>query len=92
MVDNLKYIGCKENQFYRLPFGQARLVRTSPRVTLIDPTKFLNSRIDYSSSSNLNSSQKFTCTQVNYLFVQLSSSPIAKSTRPSLLDNTFFAL
>ena len=81
--------GCKESQFYGLPFGQVVVVCTRPRVFLTSPRKFLISSVDYSSSVIWISKKKPTC-PLGKLRTEFTS-PISKSTSSGLSDTTFFA-
>ena len=77
--------GCKESHFYSLPFGQAlKLTFASPNIISTSPKNVLMSTLISQFFCNLNSLENFT-----YLSGKLKTeftSPIAKSTSPTLLS------
>ena len=80
--------GCKESQFYSLPFGQAVALHVAHKSFQLAPKSLLISRIYYSPSVIWISQKNSTCPS-GKLRTKFTS-PIAKSPIPGLSDTTFF--
>ena len=83
--------GCKESQFYSLPFGQAvaSMHVLTQNLFHLAPKTFWWAGLITQFLCNLNSSKNFTYPS-GKLRTEFSS-PIVKSTSPKLSDTTFFA-
>ena len=88
-LGNQGITGCRESQFYSLPFGKLYLARTSPQVISTSPKTFLISTTDYNPSVIWISQKNSICPSGKSR--TKITSPIAKSTSPGLSDTTFFA-
>ena len=82
--------GCKESQFYSLPFGQAVALHVAHKSFQLAPKPLLISRIDYSPSVIWISQKKNSSCLSGKLRTKFTS-PIAKSPSPGLSDMTFFS-
>ena len=79
--------GCKESQFYGLPFWQVVASMYYPKSLLTSPKNFWMSSIDYSSSVIWISQKTSLTLKLRTEF----TSPITKFTSPGLSDMTLFA-
>ena len=81
--------GTKKVIFRACHLGKLKLTFTSPNIISTSPKNVLMSRLISQFFCNLNCSKKFTCPS-GKLITEFTS-PIAKSTSPTLSDTTFFA-
>ena len=82
-------MGCKESQFYSLPFWQAVALHVALKSFQLAPKPLLISRIDYSPSVIWISPPKKSSCLSGKLRTKFTS-PIAKSPSPGLSDMSFF--